>query len=94
MADQLDLAEAPAAAPRAPSAWKWARAKWPGRIIIRIIDLLEEQQEFAVLEFEAGFLVDGATHFLNTPSGLGPNEEDAIVAEYDRRWQSEGRGLR
>lgn len=93
MAEQLDLTEAPVAAPAAPSAWKWARAKWPGSIVIRVIDLLEEKQEFAVLEAETGFLVDGSTHFLNTASGLGPAEEDAIVAEYDRRWLIEGRGL-
>jgi len=87
MAEQLDLADAPPAVTPATSAWKWARATWPGRKIIRVIDLLHEKQAFVVIENEVGWLVDGSTHFLNPPSGLGPVDEDLIVAEYDAAWR-------
>ena len=87
MAEQLTLADAPAAPPRAPSAWTWAREHYAGRKIARVIDLRHKQQAFVVINEESGYLVDGSTHFLHTPAaGLTPDEETAALAEYDAAW--------
>lgn len=84
MSAQLELAEAPV---QAPSAWDWARIAYPGKLVVRIIDLRQKRQAFAVVEAENGFLVDGSTHFLHTfGTPLTPQQEDAITAEYDRLW--------
>ena len=85
MSGQLALEEG---APPAPSAWEWARAKWPGKVVIRVINIPTRKQAFAALEAEAGFLVDGSTHYIGAPAGsLSPNDEAELVAECDRNWQ-------
>lgn len=88
MAEQLALADATLSAQPAPSAWKWAREKWPGRKIVRVIDLRQKQQAFVLIAEDSGFLSDGATHFLHTPATeMSPAQHAAIIAEYDIAWR-------
>ena len=93
LAEQLGLEDAAAGAPPAspvPSAWDWARAKWPGKPVIRVINMASAKQAFAVLEAEVGFLVDGSTHFINTPAGgLSTAQHDVLVAAYDEAWHEQ-----
>jgi len=72
---------------KAPSAWEWARAKYPDAIVVRIINVETRKQAFVKLEEETGFMLDGSTHYIGVPpGGLSVDDEAALVAECDRDW--------
>lgn len=95
MTEQLPLAEAAVAEAVAPSAWLSVRAARPGVRLVREINLDLEKQKFTEIPETALNFLDGSTVMRpSIPGGRSAAQFDAIVAEYDRRWHTEGRGLR
>lgn len=90
MAEQLALADAPATATPAPSAWDAARAAYPGQKVARIIDLRRKEQAFVVIGEEGyGFLMDGSTHFIHVIADMTPQQHATVIAEYDAAWRDQ-----
>jgi len=89
MAEQLDLADAPAAIPPAPDPWPAIRAANPGKQIARRIFVNALEQEWLVLEGELAEVHDGATMFVHAPPldhASTPAEDADTIDQFNRLW--------